>query len=174
MSNLEFSEEKGTAKEKGQEMMDLYGDLMRQGKYVEAATLFLDYSQIDPFTLRDISPIRTITGSPFPTIVCLCGSTRFYESFQEANFKETMAGRIVLSVGFYAHRPEMIPIHGETVGITPEQKKMLDNLHLRKIDLCHEVLVLNVDGYIGDSTAREIEYAVHQGKPVRFLEPPVS
>jgi hypothetical protein len=38
-----------------------------------------------------------------PRRVCLCGSTRFYEAFQRANYEETMAGRIVLSVGFYPH-----------------------------------------------------------------------
>ena len=41
-----------------------------------------------------------------PTIVCLCGSTRFYDTFQQANFDETMAGKIVLSVGFYPHSTE--------------------------------------------------------------------
>lgn len=105
-----------------------------------------------------------------PKVVCLCGSTRFYEAFVEANFNETMKGNIILTVGFFLHRPEMIPIHGETVGITPEQKIMLDELHLRKIDLADEVLILNVDGYIGASTTREIMYAQEHGKKVRFLE----
>lgn len=105
-----------------------------------------------------------------PVIVCLCGSTRFYEQFVEANFRETMAGKIVLSVGFFLHRPEMVQIHGETVGITPEEKVMLDNLHLRKIDLADEVLILNVNGYIGESTWKELNYANAQNKKVRFLE----
>jgi hypothetical protein len=77
-----------------------------------------------------------------PTIVCLCGSTRFYEEFQAANYRETMEGRIVLSVGFYPHCSERA--HGENVGCTDEQKAKLDELHLRKIDLADEVLVLNV------------------------------
>jgi hypothetical protein len=106
-----------------------------------------------------------------PRIVCLCGSTRFYESFVEANFRETMAGNIVLSVGFFLHRPEMMQIHGETVGITPEEKVMLDELHLRKIDLADEVLILNAGGYIGESTRRELAYAQTAGKLIRFLEP---
>jgi cell division protein FtsB len=107
-----------------------------------------------------------------PVIVCLCGSTRFYEAFVAANFHETMAGKIVLSVGFFLHRPEMIPIHGEAVGITSEEKVMLDELHLRKIDLADEVLFLNVGGYIGESTRRELAYAREQGKVIRFLENP--
>lgn len=105
-----------------------------------------------------------------PWTVCLCGSTRFYAAFQEANYRETMAGHVVLSVGFYPHA--QAEAHGEEKGCTPEQKKMLDALHLRKIDLADEVLILNVGGYIGDSTRRELEHAKATGKTVRFLENP--
>jgi hypothetical protein len=49
---------------------------------------------------------------------------------------------------------------------------MLDELHLRKIDLADEALILNVGGYVGDSTAREIQYARLRGKQIRYLEPP--
>lgn len=103
-----------------------------------------------------------------PVVVCLCGSTRFYEAFQAANFEETMKGNIVLSVGFYPH--SLTAGHDQEVGITPEQKKDLDLLHFRKIDLANEVLILNVAGYIGESTARELAYAQARGKRVRFLE----
>jgi hypothetical protein len=82
-----------------------------------------------------------------------------------------MAGKIVLSVGFFAHRPEAIPIHGETLGISSEQKILLDELHKRKIDLADEILVLNVSGYIGESTRSEIDYALEHGKRIRWLEP---
>lgn len=104
-----------------------------------------------------------------PTIVCLCGSTRFYETFQKANYEETMAGRIVLTVGFYPHSQEQA--HGQEVGCTPEQKAMLDELHKRKIDLADEILVLNVDGYVGNSTRSEILYAHAHNKRIRWLEP---
>lgn len=104
-----------------------------------------------------------------PTIVCLCGSTRFYREFMRANYEETMAGRIVLSVGFYMHSSQ--DAHGETWGCTPEQKKALDELHFRKIELADEVLILNVRGYIGESTGRELAHAKSLGKTIRFLEP---
>jgi hypothetical protein len=104
-----------------------------------------------------------------PTVVCLCGSTRFYEAFQEANYRETMAGKIVLSVGFYPHAAERA--HGEERGCTPEQKVALDELHLRKIDMADEVLILNVGGYIGSSTRRELNHAMATGKRIRALEP---
>lgn len=106
-----------------------------------------------------------------PPVVCLCGSTRFYQEFQQAEYELTMQGNIYLSVGFYAHAQDaMNTLHGEGVGITPEQKQALDELHLRKIDLADYVYVVNKDGYIGDSTRREIQYAMRHGKPVVFLE----
>ena len=49
-------------------------------------------------------------------------------------------------------------------------KEMLDDMHLRKIDMADEVFVINVGGYIGSSTRREIEYALSQGKKVNYLE----
>ena len=104
-----------------------------------------------------------------PRIICLCGSTRFYDAWQQANFDLTVAGNIVLSVGFYPHAADKA--HAAHVGITPEQKVALDVLHKHKIDLADEVLVLNVGGYIGESTNSEIEHALRTGKPVKYLEP---
>lgn len=104
-----------------------------------------------------------------PTIVTLCGSTRFYETWQQAIYDETMAGRMVFSVGFYPHAAEKA--HAAHVGCTPEQKKALDVLHFRKIDQSDEILVLNVGGYIGESTRNEINHAKATGKRIRYLEP---
>ena len=105
-----------------------------------------------------------------PMIVCLCGSTRFKDAFDNANYQETMAGKIVLSVGFFMHASGNR--HGEDVGATPEQKIALDELHKRKIDLADEVLMLNVGGYIGDSTRSELEYAKAIGRRITYLNPP--
>lgn len=101
---------------------------------------------------------------PAPTIVCLCGSTRFMDAFQAANLRLTLEGKIVLSVGCNTKI-------NTALGLAPEVKVRLDELHLRKIDLADEVLVLNVGGYVGESTRREIAYARTKGKPVAFLEP---
>jgi hypothetical protein len=95
-------------------------------------------------------------------IITLCGSTKFKNEFEKANKELTLKGIIVLSCGVYSHSDNEI--------ITEEQKKMLDELHRRKIDLSDGILVLNVGGYIGDSTKSEIDYALKKGKAVRFLE----
>ncbi|CCN72908.1 hypothetical protein [Vibrio nigripulchritudo] len=97
-----------------------------------------------------------------PLIVTLCGSIKFEQAFIDANFRETMAGHIVLSVGGIGT--------ASNKHLSESEKKMLGDLHKRKIDLSDEILVLNVGGYIGKSTESEIEYALHQGKNVRFLE----
>lgn len=97
-----------------------------------------------------------------PTVVCLCGSTRFRDEFTEANFRETKAGRIVVAPGVFAHSGDIL---------TEEEKRQLDELHLRKIDMADSVLVINPGGYIGDSTRREIRYALAAGKPVAYLCP---
>lgn len=104
-----------------------------------------------------------------PIIVCLCGSTRFSEAFQQANLRETLHGRIVLSIGCDMRSDDEIFAHKPADELA-EIKAALDELHLRKIDLADEVLILNVGGYIGQSTARELAYAQAHGKRVRFLE----
>lgn len=105
-----------------------------------------------------------------PTVVCLCGSTRFWRTFQEASLQETLAGKIVLSIGAASGTDD------EHFGNLPREeydqiKARLDWLHLRKIDLADEILVLNVGGYIGSSTRREIEYAETYNVTVRYWEP---
>lgn len=101
------------------------------------------------------------------SIVCLCGSTRFWRTFQQAGLQETLAGKIVLSIGAASGTDD------DHFGNLPREeydrvKAMLDDLHLRKIDLADEVLILDVDSYIGESTQRELEYARQQNKLVRF------
>lgn len=111
--------------------------------------------------------IRNQVGHP--EVVVLCGSTRFYDEFQKANYDLTMQGKIVLSVGFYPHSKAKAG-HGEGVGHDSHEKTMLDELHKRKIDLADRVFVLNVGGYIGELTKSEIEYALDHGKPIDWLE----
>lgn len=104
-----------------------------------------------------------------PTIVCLCGSTRFSEAYQQANLAETLAGNIVLTIGCDMRSDADLFVGRSDIELNAI-KAQLDELHKRKIDLADEILVLNVDGYIGDSTRSEIEYARQQGKRIRYLE----
>lgn len=115
-------------------------------------------------------------GGDRPAIVVLCGSTRFADVFRDANLNLTLEGAIVLSIGCDM-RTDTETFAGLADDELQRVKTDLDALHKRKIDLADEVLVLNVatpecpEGYIGDSTRSEIEYATKLGKPVRYLQP---
>lgn len=105
-----------------------------------------------------------------PTVVCLCGSTRFSEAFRKANFDETLAGRIVLTIGCDMKGDAELFADKSEAELN-EIKTRLDKLHFAKIDLADEVLILNVGGYVGESTRREWQYAMNTNKGVRWLEP---
>ncbi|WP_324729451.1 hypothetical protein VO178_02445 [Lysinibacillus fusiformis] len=94
-------------------------------------------------------------------IITLCGSTKFKEDFELINRNLTLEGNIVLSVGVFEH--------SNKESITTEQKAKLDDLHKKKIDLSDEIYVINVGGYIGESTASEIEYAKKMKKGIKYL-----
>ena len=98
------------------------------------------------------------------TIVCLCGSTRFYDEYVEANRLETLKGNIVLSCGVFGHT-----IHSQYPS-SEQNKEELNVLHYDKIELADEILVINVDGYIGESTAKEIIFAEQSGKTIRYFD----
>lgn len=104
----------------------------------------------------------------FPTIVCLCGSTRFGDTYRQRMLEETIAGRIVLTVGAMTQSDNQLLASG---AINSEVKAALDVLHKQKIFMADEVFVLNVGGYIGDSTRSEIEFAQKLKKKIRYLEP---
>lgn len=132
-----------------------------------------------------------------PTVVVICGSTRFPQLHLQAMKDLTLAGKVVLPCGLMGHQ-EGLDMHGPV-------KSMLDELHLRKIDMADEVFVINPmvptcskcgrtihkanayldvcacgstqstrSPYIGQSTRREIEYAQNHpdGKTLLWLVPP--
>ena len=103
-------------------------------------------------------------------VITLCGSTRFKDAFMEAQKRLTLEGNIVISVGLFGHSGDNEVWENMDEGTLTRTKEMLDDMHKRKIDMADEIFVVNVGGYIGDSTRSEIEYAVERGKPVIYLE----
>ena len=97
-------------------------------------------------------------------IVTLCGSTKFKEEFMRVQKELTLKGYIVLSVGCFGHS-------GDEEVLVEETKEMLDELHKAKIAMSDEIFVINVDGYIGESTRSEIEWAEQLVKKINYLEP---
>lgn len=101
-------------------------------------------------------------AEPELTVVTLCGSMRFRDDFARLEAELSLAGHVVL--GPVALDP--------STEVTAEDVARLGRIHLQKIAMSDEVLVVNVGGYVGESTRREIEHARSRGITVRFLESP--
>ena len=104
-------------------------------------------------------------------VITLCGSTRFKDEFMKAQKRLTLEGNIVISVGLFGHSGDQEVWENMDEGTLTKTKEMLDDMHKRKIDMADSIYVINVGGYIGDSTKSEIEYAKQHGKEVQYLEP---
>ena len=105
-------------------------------------------------------------------VITLCGSTRFKDQFMEKAKQLTLDGYIVISLSIWGHSGDSEVWEGMDEGTLTATKIMLDDMHKRKIDMADEIYVINVGGYIGDSTRSEIEYAIAHGKKVNYLEDP--
>jgi hypothetical protein len=102
-----------------------------------------------------------------PKVVCFCGSTRFTPHMLILRWE--MEKQRIITMGW-----NVLPDgYGADSHVAEAEgvKELIDELHKRKIDLCDEVFVVNLDGYIGESTRSEIDYAESIGKPIQYLEP---
>lgn len=97
-------------------------------------------------------------------VITICGSTRFKEEMFEAAKKLTLDDHIVLMPTIFEH--------ADNEELTTEQKIRLDNLHKQKIDMSDAIFVVNKDGYIGESTFGEIDWAARHKKELYFLVNP--
>lgn len=94
-------------------------------------------------------------------IITLCGSIKFKTEFMKVQEELTLDGNIVFTPNFFNNLKDEINI---------ETKKMLDKMHRQKIDISNEIYVINLGGYIGESTKSEIQYAMANGKKISYLE----
>jgi hypothetical protein len=100
-------------------------------------------------------------------VICLCGSTRFTDVMLVKQWELTKQGHVVLS---WCALPDSY-FSGPHVGDAEGVKDIVDEVHKRKIDLADEVMIINVGGYVGESTRSELEYAWKHKKKVAWLEP---
>ena len=122
-----------------------------------------------PKRTRKFTTIRQPEGpiTKKTKIICLCGSTRFTREMMLYSWDQAKKG--VIAIGWNVLPDDYFTeSHGaEAEGV----KEEIDELHKRKIDLSDEVYVLNIGGYVGESTRSEVNYAVAIGKPVIYAEP---
>lgn len=108
-----------------------------------------------------------------PKIITICGSSRFADLHQIMKFDLEQDGTVIcLTInylpGWYIAGKEWKPDHiAEQAG----KKELFDELHLRKIDISDAIFVVNQDGYIGESTRNEIEYAEKLNKEIIYMAP---
>jgi hypothetical protein len=122
--------------------------------------------------LRAVRNQSLDSGSPLqdrPKIITLCGSSRFVAEMAVLAW-ELERDKSVIVMGLHLLPHWYITKCRDHVAEAEGVADEMDELHLRKIDLADRVLVVNLNGYIGESTAREIAYANAHGKPVGYLE----
>lgn len=86
----------------------------------------------------------------------LCGSARFMPSFVEWNRILSNHGHVVYSLGANARLEKQ----------NSNEKLILDLVHFKKIIESEGIVVLNDQDYIGESTKKEIIFALLNGKRV--------
>ena len=131
-----------------------------------------------PLVVRDRINVIKTRSHPYQSerdkvrtpIICLCGSTRFTHEMLIKQWELTKQGYIVVS--WCALPDDYISYQGNEkahIGDIENVKVFVDEIHKRKIDISDEVLVIDINGYVGESTRSEINYAIKHGKPVRYL-----
>lgn len=108
-----------------------------------------------------------------PIIICICGSTKFTDLHAIKKWELEKEGEaICLMINYlpFWYAEEQGWIGQDHFAEQEGNKEILDELHLRKIDLADKIYVIDKGGYIGESTRKEIEYAENLGKPILYLE----
>lgn len=95
-------------------------------------------------------------------IITICGSLKFEDDIKYWAEKLTLQGNCVLSI--------IYPVNTDLGVYTPEQRKIFSEAHYKRIDLSDAIFIINKNGYIGNNTQKEIEYAKAHGKEIIFLE----
>jgi len=84
-------------------------------------------------------------------IVTICGSSKFKDEIMKAAHDFTLQGHLVFMPCVFEH--------SDDEELTREDKVRLDNTHREKITMSDAIFVINKDGYIGESTYSEIDWA---------------
>lgn len=92
-------------------------------------------------------------------IVTICGSMKFKDKMMEVAKNLEIENKYVVIQCIYSNDE-----------FSEEDKKVLADLHYNKIEISDAIYVVNVNGYIGKSTSKEIEVAKKMGKEVMYLE----
>ncbi len=90
-------------------------------------------------------------------VVTICGSMKFYKEMDKISQKLELEENCCV-----------IPCINFSNPLSPSQQKLLGELHYKKIDISDAIYVVNINGYIGESCRKEIEYAKAQNKEIIY------
>ena len=93
-------------------------------------------------------------------IVTICGSMKFEDKMRKVAKELEIKNKYVVIQCIYSSDK-----------FSEAEQQILADLHYNKIEISDAIYVINVNGYIGNSTSKEIEYAKKLGKEVMYLEP---
>lgn len=93
-------------------------------------------------------------------IVTICGSMKFVEQMKKVAVILEVKNKYIVIQCVYTDDK-----------LNKEEQNILSELHYKKIDISDAIYVVNVNGYIGSSTIKEIQYAKTLGKEIMYLEP---
>ena len=100
-------------------------------------------------------------------IITLCGSTKFMQEYNEVNLELSLKDWVILTVGAFTHSDEELL---KSDKINEEAKKKFDKLHMEKIGISQAIVVINKNGYIGESTTNELKHALKLGKKIYWYD----
>ena len=94
-------------------------------------------------------------------VVTICGSMKFAkEMIKIAGDLEKKHGWCVIQCVYDINPNEL----------SKDEIDNIVNAHWKKIDVSDAIFVVNIGGYVGESTRNEINYAQEKGKEVIYLE----
>jgi len=98
---------------------------------------------------------------PTRSIVTVLGSTKFRKEIIQWAWENTKRGFLVL----------FAPFAKEEIADVEANRQELEIQHFQKMRMSNWVMVFNKNGYIGESTKREIQYAKDHHILIQYLEP---
>ena len=95
-------------------------------------------------------------------IVTICGSMKFRNEMMMIAEKLELKQRYIVIQCIYGDSSREY---------NESEMEILSQLHFEKIKISDAIYVVNVNGYIGEATKKEIEFAKSLNKEILYLEP---
>lgn len=94
-------------------------------------------------------------------VITICGSMKYSEEMKKIALQLELEQEFIVFQCVYNENDKVL---------SKVDKDLIGKIHYKKIDLSDAIYVVNIDGYIGESTSEEIEYAMQKGKEIIYHE----